>query len=161
MGAEEIDIYKRVNIYDRYKAIVDENESVSRLEHPNKSEVENLIRELGYEVRYYAKEKFYQVSQKEIEAEFLFNIILRYGRVEPVFFAVSTRNDTKIGSVLMRICKQLDMAKGIERPKSLGAATFSSYEDLKVILESLFCLYEDFKREVSFSWSRDNQSQEE
>jgi len=152
MKVEELKIYQQLKIYDRYKFIVVNNQSQKRLEKPDRVEVEYLINELGYQSKYYNKENLFQIRETNSNIDFIFNIILRHVRIEPVFFANSKVDGTKIGSVLMRICKQLDMEKGIERPESIGAATFSSYKELKKILSDLLDLYEDFKREVSLIW---------
>lgn len=141
-------VFESIKFYDRYKSIVIQSTSESRLDEPKQELIELVIGNLGYEARFFRAENFYQVKADINHHEFILNLIFRIGRVESVYFAKSKKSGLKLGGVAMRICKQLDLLRGIQAPKSLGAPTFSSYIELGEILEQLLLLFEDFKSEV-------------
>ncbi len=148
MTESEKAVFDSIQFYERYSKIVDQNRSEERLETPKKEIVESIITDLNYKAKYFRKENFFQIKVEECRTEFVLNIILKYGRVEPVYFAKSKLSGLKIGSVAMRICKQLDLLRGVKRPVSLGAPSFSNYDELKKIVQEILPVFEDFKSEV-------------
>jgi len=127
---------EKINFIDRYKQLskkydFDLNESFEKYDN---NEVITLIKELGYDVRYYKKENFFKIQEEKSARDRYFHISLKYGIVELIWWA-------PWGVLKSHLDGKYDDDK-IKRP------VFRNYTDLRGILQEAFAMYEDYKREL-------------
>lgn len=139
----KIEFVKR---YEELSKTYDENRtpSNSRLVYVDGEEVMETIQDIGYTASFDSKEKFYKV-QEEKEGNYLFgfNIIIQDGMVDLVW-VVQNNDEVLLGEPWGTYSKRID-----EKNSRIKKPIIGSYEDLEDVLRVAFCMYEDFKREIS------------
>lgn len=139
-------VLMNIKFIERYKEIAKKylfnaNES---FENYDSDEVLSIINDLGYEVSFNKKEKFFKIIESYSPYRFQFNISLKYGATEFIW-SVWKDSELKMGGTWGILKEQLD---GLENDK-VRKPIFRNYEELKEILADAFSIYEDFKRECS------------
>lgn len=151
MGFElKPEIKKVLNKIDFVKRYEDLSEnSRSRLSRQGTNDVTNesairIIKDLGYEVSYDKKEKFFKAGVVEELPTYRiwFNIVLRSGVVEFIW-VVYHDDEVRLGSPWSIYSKLL-----ISPDKKIKPPLYSTELDLEYILQNAFEMYEDFKKGV-------------
>lgn len=138
----------KMNFIKRYEELANKfsaerTPSSNRLVYFDGEEVMEIAQNLGYFLRFDAKEKFYKIKEEQIgNYSFGVHIILQGGRVELVW-VVRENNELLLGAPWSIYSRRL-----IDPDYRIKAPIFGTYEDLEEILEITFEMYEDFKRMV-------------
>lgn len=100
-----------------------------------------MLRDLGYEPSFHAKEKFYKIKEEQAGTfSFGFHILLRDGMATFVW-VVRESGEVLLGSPWSVYSKIMGGAG-----HRIKTPVFGSYEDLEELLERAFGMYENFKR---------------
>jgi len=145
---KEKKIYDTIDFYNRYEKLSKEYQFEDCFENYSNEKVMDIIEQMGYKVRYFKKESFFQVKEKSNNLKFNFHICLKYGNVELIMGQTNTDTNEKIGNVFTMIIKRIEISENIEKEGYMKDPKFRNYDDLKEILKDAFSIYEDFKKEV-------------
>jgi ribosomal protein S8 len=148
LSNRELEIYQDIDFYLRYRSLVNNyrfHEGKEVCESLDKKTLQSLLNEIfKVDVIYFAKEKFWQVKYIENSIESIYNISLRYGYIESIFW-IKSKEGKGYGSAINTIIKLIDKERSVETSSSeIGKPSFKSYEELKEILEKLKPLFDDF-----------------
>jgi len=80
---------EKIDFIERYKQLskkydFDLNESFEKYDN---NQVINIIKELGYNVRYYKKENFFKIQEEKSARDYFFHISLNHGIVELIWWS--------------------------------------------------------------------------
>ena len=149
LSKKELEIFEKINLYDRYRDINNLYRFEETFENYSNDEVIKIVKELGYSAKYRKKEKFFQIIETTNKLKFYFHFSLKYGLVEIIMYWECINNKDKWGGgTFAGICKKIEIAKNEEKEGYIKDARFRNYEDLKNILREYFLIYEDLKTEV-------------
>ena len=149
LSKKDLEIYEKINLYDRYRDINNLYRFEETFENYSNDEVIKIVKELGYSAKYRKKENFFQIIETINEMKFYFHFSLEYGLVEIIIYWECINNKDKWGGgTFAGICKKIEIAKNEEKEGYIKKARFRNYEDLKNILREYFLIYEDLKTEV-------------
>ena len=149
LSKKELEIFEKINLYDRYRDINNLYRFEETFENYSNDEVIKIVKELGYSAKYRKKENFFQIIETINEMKFYFHFSLEYGLVEIIIYWECINNKDKWGGgTFAGICKKIEIAKNEEKEGYIKKARFRNYEDLKNILREYFLIYEDLKTEV-------------
>ena len=149
LSKKELEIFEKINLYDRYRDINNLYRFEETFENYSNDEVIKIVKELGYTAKYRKKENFFQIIETINEMRFYFHFSLKYGLVEVIMYWECINNKDKWGGgTFAGICKKIEIAKNEEKEGYIKDARFRNYEDLKNILREYFLIYEDLKTEV-------------
>ena len=149
LSKKELEIFEKINLYDRYRDINNLYRFEETFENYSNDEVIKIVKELGYTAKYRKKENFFQIIETINEMRFYFHFSLKYGLVEVIMYWECINNkDIWGGGTFAGICKKIEIAKNEEKEGYIKKARFRNYEDLKNILREYFLIYEDLKTEV-------------
>ena len=149
LSKKELEIFEKINLYDRYRDINNLYRFEETFENYSNDEVIKIVKELGYSAKYRKKEKFFQIIETTNKLKFYFHFSLKYGLVEVIMYWECINNKDKWGGgTFAGICKKIEIAKNEEKEGYIKKARFRNYEDLKNILREYFLIYEDLKTEV-------------
>lgn len=127
------------NAYDNVRTSLD-----NRLRYIDGEEIMDIIQDLGYQVSFEPKEKFYRIEKENINHyTFGFHIALDGGMVE-LIWVVWENEELLLGtpwSVYSR--RMIDVNYRIKKP------IISNYDDFEEIMKVAFQMYEDFKRAIA------------
>jgi hypothetical protein len=142
---ETKEILEKINFLGRYVDIY--KSSLKSMDHPFESysndKAIQIFDNLGYRFRFYKTEKFFGLKESHNDYEFIFNISLRYGKLELIWGLKKSDQKIRLGgpwNVIVKLMGRSDL--GIKKP------AFSNYKELEDLLRQAFSLYEDFKKEV-------------
>lgn len=142
-------IYDNIDYYNRLIDLCKSYKTENHLEKTDKNKVLKIFSDFGYlKTKYKTNEKFYQIKECIENLEFYFHVSLRYGVFELMFGVIQVSPKEHLaGGAFGRVLKQIRSNKDnlLELPDN--RPSFSSYNELKEILESALNLYEDFKKE--------------
>jgi hypothetical protein len=145
----QIEIYKNINFYNRYKSISNSNQFENTFENFSKEEVLNIIKKIGYIAKYYKKGNFFEIKEVIKEVKFYFNINLKYGLVELIIGATNVKTNSFImGGVFGHISDEIKQSQKTNNEEKIYLPSFRNYDDLELILKDAFSIYEDFKNEI-------------
>ena len=146
LSKKELEIFEKINLYDRYRDINNLYRFEETFENYSNDEVIKIVKELGYTAKYRKKETFFQIIETINEMRFYFHFSLKYGLVEIIIYWECINNKDKWGGgTFAGICKKIEIAKNEEKEGYIKKARFRNYEDLKNILREYFLIYEDLK----------------
>ena len=146
LSKKELEIFEKINLYDRYRDINNLYRFEETFENYSNDEVIKIVKELGYTAKYRKKENFFQIIETINEMRFYFHFSLKYGMVEVIiFWEYENNKDLSRGGLLSVVCKLIEIAKNEEKEGYIKDACFRNYEDLKNILREYFLIYEDLK----------------
>ena len=146
LSKKELEIFEKINLYDRYRDINNLYRFEETFENYSNDEVIKIVKELGYTAKYRKKENFFQIIETINEMRFYFHFSLEYGMVEVIiFWEYENNKDLSGGGLLSVVCKLIEIAKNEEKEGYIKDACFRNYEDLKNILREYFLIYEDLK----------------
>ena len=148
LSKKELEIFEKINLYDRYRDINNLYRFEETFENYSNDEVIKIVKELGYTAKYRKKENFFQIIETINEMRFYFHFSLKYGLVEIIMGMMDKNKKNIIGGLVPNICKKIEIVKNEEKKGDIKKARFRNYEDLKNILREYFLIYEDFKTEV-------------
>ena len=148
LSKKELEIFEKINLYDRYRDINNQYRFEETFENYSNDEVIKIVKELGYTAKYRKKEKFFQIIETINEMRFYFHFSLKYGLVEIIMGMMDKNKKNIIGGLVPNICKKIEIVKNEEKKGDIKKARFRNYEDLKNILREYFLIYEDLKTEV-------------
>ncbi len=148
----ELEIYEKIDLYNRYKSIVNLHryqDGLELLEKVDKQIILQMIEDIfRVKAKYFGKEKFYQIKLVNGEVESIYNICLQYGSVESIFWIKSSLSDSGYGNQIVTMLRLIDKEYGKDTSSSeIGQPCFKNYEELREILTELKPLFEDFKNE--------------
>ena len=146
LSKKELEIFEKINLYDRYRDINNLYRFEETFENYSNEKVIEIVKELGYSAKYKKKENFFQIIETINEMRFYFHFSLKYGLVEIIMYWECINNKDKWGGgTFAGICKKIEIAKNEEKEGYIKKARFRNYEDLKNILREYFLIYEDLK----------------
>ena len=146
LSKKELEIFEKINLYDRYRDINNLYRFEETFENYSNEKVIEIVKELGYSAKYKKKENFFQIIETINEMKFYFHFSLKYGLVEVIMYWECINNkDIWGGGTFAGICKKIEIAKNEEKEGYIKKARFRNYEDLKNILREYFLIYEDLK----------------
>ena len=148
LSKKDLEIYEKINLYDRYRDINNLYRFEETFENYSNDEVIKIVKELGYTAKYRKKENFFQIIETINEMRFYFHFSLKYGLVEIIMGMMDKNKKNIIGGLVPNICKKIEIVKNEEKKGDIKKARFRNYEDLKNILREYFLIYEDLKTEV-------------
>ena len=149
LSKKDLEIYEKINLYDRYRDINNLYRFEETFENYSNDEVIKIVKELGYSAKYRKKENFFQIIETTNKLKFYFHFSLKYGLVEVIMYWECINDKDKWGGgTFAGICKKIEIAKNEEKEGYIKKARFRNYEDLKNILREYFLIYEDLKTEV-------------
>ena len=146
LSKKEFEIFEKINLYERHSNISNQYRFEETFENYSNDEVIEIVKKLGYSVKYRKKENFFQMIETINEMKFYFHFSLKYGLVEIIMGMMNKKNI--IGGLVPNICKKIEIVKNEEKEGYIKDACFRNYEDLKNIFREYFLIYEDFKTEV-------------
>ena len=163
LSKKELEIFEKINLYDRYRDINNLYRFEETFENYSNDEVIKIVKELGYTAKYRKKENFFQIIETINEMRFYFHFSLKYGMVEVIiFWEYENNKDLSGGGLLSVVCKLIEIAKNEEKEGYIKDACFRNYEDLKNILREYFLIYEDLKTEVlKVDWNEEDMKDSE
>ena len=163
LSKKELEIFEKINLYDRYRDINNLYRFEETFENYSNDEVIKIVKELGYTAKYRKKENFFQIIETTNKLKFYFHFSLKYGMVEVIiFWEYENNKDLSGGGLLSVVCKLIEIAKNEEKEGYIKKARFRNYEDLKNILREYFLIYEDFKTEVlKVDWNEEDMKDSE
>ena len=163
ISKKELEIFEKINLYERHSNISNQYRFEETFENYSNDEVIEIVKELGYSVKYRKKEKFFQMIETINEMKFYFHFSLKYGLVEIIMYWECINNkDIWGGGTFAGICKKIEIAKNEEKEGYIKKARFRNYEDLKNILREYFLIYEDLKTEVlKVDWNEEDMKDSE
>ena len=163
LSKKELEIFEKINLYDRYRDINNLYRFEETFENYSNDEVIKIVKELGYTAKYRKKENFFQIIETINEMRFYFHFSLKYGLVEIIMYWECINNkDIWGGGTFAGICKKIEIAKNEEKEGYIKDARFRNYEDLKNILREYFLIYEDLKTEVlKVDWNEEDMKDSE
>ena len=148
LSKKELEIFEKINLYDRYRDINNLYRFEETFENYSNDEVIKIVKELGYTAKYRKKENFFQMIETINGMKFYFHFSLEYGMVEIIMGMMNKNKKNIIGGLVPNICKKIEIVKNEEKEGYIKDACFRNYEDLKNILREYFLIYEDLKTEV-------------
>ena len=163
LSKKELEIFEKINLYDRYRDINNLYRFEETFENYSNDEVIKIVKELGYTAKYRKKENFFQIIETTNKLKFYFHFSLKYGLVEIIMYWECINNKDKWGGgTFAGICKKIEIAKNEEKEGYIKKARFRNYEDLKNILREYFLIYEDLKTEVlKVDWNEEDMKDSE
>ncbi|NTE04381.1 hypothetical protein G6M26_06110 [Agrobacterium tumefaciens] len=148
MNSKEYQLYKNIDFANRYAVLSNSFQFEDRLDYSN-DKVLSLIAKLGYKAKYIKNNNFFKIEEKINGYKFYLNICLKYSNTELIIGATEIEKDQFItGSVFGGLYNDIKYAEGIDLEENIRDPKFRNYEDLQIILENAFGIYEDFKREL-------------
>ena len=149
LSKKDLEIYEKINLYDRYRDINNLYRFEETFENYSNDEVIKIVKELGYTAKYRKKENFFQIIETTNKLKFYFHFSLKYGLVEIIIYWEYKKNkDIWGGGDFAGLCKLIEISRGEEMEGYIRKPCFRNYEDLKNILREYFLIYEDLKTEV-------------
>ena len=149
LSKKDLEIYEKINLYDRYRDINNLYRFEETFENYSNDEVIKIVKELGYTAKYRKKENFFQIIETTSKIKFYFHFSLKYGLVEIIIYWEYKKNkDIWGGGDFAGLCKLIEISRGEEMEGYIRKPCFRNYEDLKNILREYFLIYEDLKTEV-------------
>ena len=163
LSKKELEIFEKINLYERHSNISNQYRFEETFENYSNDEVIEIVKELGYSAKYRKKENFFQIIETINEMKFYFHFSLKYGLVEIIMYWECINNKDKWGGgTFAGICKKIEIAKNEEKEGYIKKARFRNYEDLKNILREYFLIYEDLKTEVlKVDWNEEDMKDSE
>ena len=158
LSKKELEIFEKINLYDRYRDINNLYRFEETFENYSNEKVIEIVKELGYTAKYRKKEIFFQIIETTNKLKFYFHFSLKYGLVEVIMYWECINDKDKWGGgTFAGICKKIEIAKNEEKEGYIKDARFRNYEDLKNILREYFLIYEDLKTEVlKVDWEKES-----
>ena len=148
ISKKELEIFEKINLYDRYSYISSQYRYEDKLKDYSNDKTIEIVKELGYSAKYRKREKFFQIIETINEMKFYFHFSLEYGMVEIIMGMMNKNKKHIIGGAFSWLCKKIKVTENEEIKDNVKYARFRNYEDLKNILREYFLIYEDFKTEV-------------
>ncbi len=143
-----LDKYKAINLLERYKSLSDTFNSKEILEKYDRKQVLTHLKEKNCRFIYNTKEGFFGLKEQEGDYDFIFNISLQYGMVEPIIWGKNVCTNEQFGGVLVRVTKLMQISMGVKKIERIRDPRYASYDDLFRIIEQLFSIYLDFKQVI-------------
>ncbi|TGN26078.1 hypothetical protein [Empedobacter tilapiae] len=139
-------IYNEIDFVNRFKILSTNHNNFSERLNGNKKELyDKILSKYDYKIKYFKKENFYKIEENTDGVLFIIQLVLKDGIIEPMLYI-------KIGDKYLEpdhrfdsICEKLDSSFS---RKDFPIPKYSSEIELKEILDEIFSIYEDFKKEI-------------
>ena len=145
LSKKELEIFEKINLYDRYRDINNLYRFEETFENYSNDEVIKIVKELGYTAKYRKKENFFQIIETINEMRFYFHFSLEYGMVEIIMGMMNKNKKNIIGGLIPNVCKKIEIVKNEEKEGYIKDACFRNYEDLKTEVLKVDWNEEDMK----------------
>lgn len=135
-----------VNFVESYQNICERfNDFDNRIRGNKKDVYDSILSQLGYEYEYFSKEQFYRITSQEGGHEFILQLVLKDGIVEPMLNIKWGDNYYFPNGRFDFIPKKM----GVEFDrKKYNLPKYTSEAELESILKDIFSIYEDIKKKV-------------
>lgn len=147
--------YDTIDLFERFKSLSNAYKTDFPLESYSKDKVLGLFENSSYEFKFDENEAFFTLKSLEDNYEFRFNMVLKYGIVETIFWAKNVKSNEQYGGPLSRLIKLIQKSNDVKDIERIGYPRYSSYDELKKIVIELLEIYEDFKKEFLKEERRD------
>ena len=117
LSKKELEIFEKINLYDRYRDINNLYRFEETFENYSNDEVIKIVKELGYTAKYRKKENFFQIIETINEMRFYFHFSLKYGLVEIIMGMMDKNKKNIIGGLVPNICKKIEIVKNEEKKR--------------------------------------------
>ncbi len=136
-------VFEKINFVNRYQEICEEyNDFDKRMSNSKKTLQESVMKKMGYDYKYISNGSFFQVKEETNNWETQFNLVLKKGIVESLFYIYNNKGfDDQLGR-LDFIPEKIGIP--FDR-KKYNLVFYKTEKDLEEILKSLFSIYEDLK----------------
>ena len=135
--------YEKINFVSRFEKILVHTDFVNRLRKPDKKQVLNVLKELGY--AFEARTPGPEYVFDEIHGEFKFHFVLDVNGGIVLVYIYVFLNDEKVEfpypNLVFTYKYLINDLDRLMDPSTI----FVSYDELKIILKDLLAIYEDFK----------------
>tara|TARA_R110001606_G_scaffold326363_2_gene473116 strand:- start:197 stop:646 length:450 start_codon:yes stop_codon:yes gene_type:complete len=138
-------VFENINFAIRYRDICDKyNDFDGRMLGNQKKIYLKVLNRFDYEFKYFTNGSFFEIKSEIDIYEFQFNIVLKDGQIETLFFMKKNNIDIEPSGRVDFLTEKLKLP--FER-KLFNLPLFSSEDELFSILEELFLIFEDLKKE--------------
>ena len=139
-------IYNKINFINRYKKIsLNHNNFKERLDGNKKEIYDKILSKYNYQIKYFKKETFYKIEEKFEDVIFTIQLVLKDGIIEPMLYVKLGDKYIEPDHRFDSICEKLDSTFS---RRDFPIPKYVSENELKEVLDDIFSIYEDFKREV-------------
>lgn len=137
-------VLKKIDFVKRYTQLSNEfGNKNDTFEQYDNDEIIKIIEECGYKAKYIRSENFFKIKEKSHDFEFQFNIRLKYGICEFIWGLTKNNDRWELGGP-WGLISRLVMGNDSKYP----LPCFSNYDNLRIILDQVFEIYEDFKSKL-------------
>ena len=136
-------------IFDKFKILSDKFKTEMPLEKYDSKEALETLRLFNNNFNFDEKENFYGLKEKIGNFEFRLNLSLRFGIVEIILSAKDHLTNNQYGGPLSRIIRQIQLEKVENEVVKIKYPRFSSYDELREIVNEVFEIYLDFKKLIT------------
>ena len=145
LSKKELEIFEKINLYERHSNISNQYRFEETFENYSNDEVIEIVKKLGYSVKYRKKENFFQMIETINEMKFYFHFSLKYGLVEIIMGMMNKNKKHIIGGAFSWLCKKIKVTENEEIKDNVKYARFRNYEDLKTEVLKVDWNEEDMK----------------
>src|SRR5690606_11358951 len=135
--------YEKINFVGRFEKLLVHTDFVNRLRKPDKKQVLNVLKELGY--AFEARTPGPEYVFDEIHGDFKFHFVLDVNGGIVLVYIYVFLNDEKVEfpypNLVFTYKYLINDLDRLMDPSTI----FVSYDELKIILKDLLAIYEDFK----------------
>ena len=137
--------YRNIDFLNRYQEIcANHNDFDNSLRGNKKALYDEVINHYAYNVKYYRAENFYRIEEENNGILFVLTLTLKDGLVEVMINLKFTDGWGMPGGRLDFLALELD--PNFDR-ENYNLPMYGTAEELKEILDEIFNIYEDLKRE--------------
>lgn len=138
-------VLNNINFLERYLKLSSDFsfELKDSLKSFSNDKVIDLIKSLGYEVRFFKREDYFSIVENISTYRFQFNLVLKGGFVEFIWGIWANEKPLESLSGPWGL-----IAESIGFPGPIRKPIFRDYTDLSLILKTSFEIYDDLKRSL-------------
>lgn len=143
-----LDKYNNIQLLERYKLLSENYCTNNGYKQKNDfSELNKFISTLNNKFKYNTKESFFGLTEKVENFKFKLTLSLKHGLVETVIWCENICTGNQYGAPISRLVKQIQLSNKIDKIVKIQYPRFSSNEDAKEIIQEVYNIYEDLKKE--------------
>lgn len=146
---KELKNYQKIKMFERYCSLSNNFRTNEPFENFDKNKVLKILKKVNDDFKYYIKEGFFGLNEKQEDFDFKFNLSLKYGIVESIIWGRDNLTNEQFGGAVSRTIKLIQMSIEKENIERIVYPKFKDYEELYNIVQELYRLYTDFKMEIT------------